>query len=76
MQAQARATDAKKRKASFDKVQEIVWEEAPFLYLVTKNSLSAISPAVRNAAPVVLHPQAYWNAERLYLAPEGGRGQP
>lgn len=69
MYAQASTTDANKRKAFFDKVQQIAWEEEPFIYLVNKDALSAISPAVENASPVVLRPQTYWNAERLYFAP-------
>src|SRR5208337_4835508 len=43
MRAQASTTDNKKRKEYFDRVQEIVAEQAPFLYLVNKNALSAIS---------------------------------
>ena len=68
MRAQASAPDRQKRKASFDRVQEIVSEQAPFLYLVTKNSLTAMSPSLRNAEPGVLRPQTYWNAETLMLA--------
>jgi peptide/nickel transport system substrate-binding protein len=70
MQAQASTMDRQKRKASFDRVQQIVWEEAPFIYLINKNSLAAISPAVHNATPVALRPQTYWNAEWLYLNTE------
>jgi peptide/nickel transport system substrate-binding protein len=70
MRAQASAADPKRRKASFDRVQEIVREEEPFLYLVYKNSLSAVSPAVHNASPAALRPQSYWNVERLSLTPE------
>lgn len=75
MRAQASTADPNKRKAYFDKVQQIVWEQAPFIYLVNKNALSAVSPALENAAPVVLRPQTYWNAENLYLAATkaGGR---
>jgi peptide/nickel transport system substrate-binding protein len=65
MRAQASIIDPQKRKASFDRVQEIVSEQAPFLYLVTKNSLAAVSPSLRNAAPGVLRPQTYWNVETL-----------
>src|ERR1700694_1994925 len=65
MRAQAASADAKKRKESFDRVQEIVVEQAPFIYLINKNALSAISTAVRDASPVILHPQTFWNAERL-----------
>ena len=65
MREQASALDLKKRKAAFDRVQEIVWEQAPFLYLVDKDALVAVSPSVQNAHPVVLQPQTFWNAEYL-----------
>ena len=65
MQAQASSADLKKRKESFDRVQEIVAEQAPFIYLMNRNGLSAISTNVQGANPVILAPQTYWNAERL-----------
>jgi len=67
MEAQASTVDRQKRKGAFDKVQEIVWEEAPFVYLVNKNALSALSPKLQNTAPAMIHPQTYWNAENLFL---------
>ncbi len=67
MRQQASSLDLKKRKAAFDRVQEIIWEEAPFLYLVNKNALVAISPQVQNAHPVPLDPKTFWNAEYLSL---------
>jgi peptide/nickel transport system substrate-binding protein len=70
MQAQGSELNPAKRKADFDKVQEIVSQEAPFLYLVTRNALIAVSPSLRNANPSVLRPQAVWNIEMLALAPE------
>ena len=70
MRAQNSANTPQKRKAYFDKVQEIVWEQAPFLYLVTKNALVAVAPTVRNANPSVLRPQALWNIEMLALGTE------
>jgi len=68
MRAQASTIDMQARKADFDRVQQIVAEQAPFLYLVTKNSLAALSPSVRNASPGVLRPQTYWNVENLIVA--------
>lgn len=65
MRAQASASDPKKRKASFDRVQEIAVEQAPFIYLVNRNALSAVAASVQGASPVILAPQTYWNAERL-----------
>jgi peptide/nickel transport system substrate-binding protein len=65
MRAQASASDPQRRKEAFDRVQEIVVEQAPFIFLINKNALSAVSSAVRGAAPVILSPQTYWNAEWL-----------
>ena len=65
MRAQASSADPKKRKESFDRVQEIVVEQTPFIYLVNRNALSAISARVQGASPVILVPQTYWNIERL-----------
>jgi peptide/nickel transport system substrate-binding protein len=65
MRAQGSAADPKKRKENFDRVQEIAVEQAPFIYLVNRNALSAISTNVQNASPVILVPQTYWNVEHL-----------
>lgn len=69
MLAQSAELAPRKRKALFDRVQEIVWEQAPFIYLVNPNTLCAINGRLKNVAPAVMRPQTYWNAERLYLAP-------
>jgi peptide/nickel transport system substrate-binding protein len=71
MRAQASATNLQRRKQIFDRVQELVAEQQPFIYLVHKNSLSAISNTVRGADPVALSPQTYWNIERISLLSEG-----
>ena len=52
MRAQASGVDANKRKASFDRVQEIAVEQVPFIYLVNRNSLSAVSANVQAAVTV------------------------
>ena len=57
--------DDRQRKKYFDRVQEIALEQSPFIYLVNRNALSAISPGVHGTSPVILVPQTYWNAERL-----------
>jgi len=68
MRAQASSTDLKRRKEAFDRVQEIVVEEQPFIFLINKNALSAASTAVHGAASVILSPQTFWNAERLTVS--------
>jgi peptide/nickel transport system substrate-binding protein len=65
MRAQAAETRPPQRKELFDQVQQIVWEQEPFIYLVTKHSLMAFSPQLRNMAPAALQPQAYWNIDQL-----------
>jgi len=65
MRAQASSADPKKRKESFDRVQEIAVEQAPFIYLVNRNALSAVAARVQGAAPVILVPQTFWNADQL-----------
>ncbi|KAA6460186.1 ABC transporter substrate-binding protein [Acidobacteria bacterium AB60] len=70
MREQASTLDAKKRKQDVDRVQEIVWEQQPFIYLVNKNALSAVSPNLHNVHPAVLRPQIYWNIDQLTLGNE------
>jgi peptide/nickel transport system substrate-binding protein len=69
MQEQASTLNEQQRKAKFDRVQQIVAEQQPFIYLINKDVLTAVSPAVVGAAPVVLNPQAFWNVETLRLRP-------
>jgi peptide/nickel transport system substrate-binding protein len=75
MQAQASASSFSKRKAAFDRVQEIVYEQAPFIYLVNKNALAAVSTSLKDEVPVVLRPQTYWNIERMSLNGEAVKGR-
>jgi peptide/nickel transport system substrate-binding protein len=70
MRRQASTLDDRRRKPLFDRVQQLVWEEAPFLYLVNRNALAAISPVLRNVQPAVLRPQILWNVDRLWIAPQ------
>jgi peptide/nickel transport system substrate-binding protein len=68
MRVQASTNDVKKRKEAFDRVQEIVVEQSPFIFLINKNALSAVSTTVHGASPVILSPQTYWNAEWLTVS--------
>lgn len=65
MRAQAASSNPTKRKEAFDRVQEIVVDEQPFIYLVNRDALSAVAANVHGASPVILAPQTYWNVERL-----------
>ncbi len=67
MKAQSVSTNPAQRKKYFDRVQEIVVQQEPFIYLVNRDALSAISPSVIGAHPVVLRPETFWNIEYLRL---------
>jgi peptide/nickel transport system substrate-binding protein len=67
MRAQASALGIKQRIADWDRVQEIVADQLPFIYLINKNALSVISPSLHGTQPVALRPQTYWNIDRLYF---------
>lgn len=70
MRTQASSLDMKKRKQAIDRAQEIVWQQEPFLYLVNKDAMSAVSTNLHNAHPSVLRPQVYWNIDQLTLGTE------
>jgi peptide/nickel transport system substrate-binding protein len=73
MKEQASTLDQNKRKQFFDRVQEIAWQQEPFIYLVNKNALSAVSTSIRNVHPVALRPQVYWNIDQLSITSEVAR---
>lgn len=69
MREQAAALTDKERKDKFDRVQHIVAEQQPFIYLINTDVLLAVSSNVAGAAPVVLNPPGFWNVETLRLGP-------
>lgn len=75
MREQASTLDRNKRKKYYDEVQQIVWEQEPFIYLINHDALSAISPAVQNAHPTILRPQVYWNIDELSLNQQVARSR-
>jgi peptide/nickel transport system substrate-binding protein len=68
MKAQASDPQPSRRKALFDRVQEIVWDQAPLLYLLNRDALVAVSPALGNVKPSVFYPRVLWNIDEIYLA--------
>jgi peptide/nickel transport system substrate-binding protein len=65
---QSSTLDETRRKALFDRVQQVAWDEAPLLYLVNRNALVAAARSLRNVEPSVLRPNILWNAERLWIS--------
>ncbi len=75
MRAQASTLDIKKRKQAVDRVQQIVWDQEPFIYLVNKDALSAFSNNLHNVHPVALRPQVYWNVDQLTVGTQLARSR-
>lgn len=67
MNVQAGSLKQSERKQAVDRVQQIVAEQQPFIYLVYPNALYAISPRLEGVQPAVLQPGLVWNVERLRL---------
>jgi len=67
MTLQATSRSSAERKTVIDRVQQIVADEEPFIYLVYPNALVAVSPRLAGAHPAVIEPEVWWNVERLHL---------
>ena len=67
MREQAYAADGSKRKALFDRVQEIVSREAPIVYLLNRNALVAARPELAQLKPSALAPRLVWNIDEIQL---------
>jgi peptide/nickel transport system substrate-binding protein len=72
MLAQAATADYRARKKSFDRVQEIMREQEPVVYLLNPNSLSAVSKQVTGVKPTAFFPHTFWDTEHLTVKPAGG----
>jgi peptide/nickel transport system substrate-binding protein len=67
MNLQASSLKEAERKQAVDRVQQIVADQQPFIYLVYPNALYAISPRLDGVQPAVLEPGLVWNVESLRL---------
>jgi peptide/nickel transport system substrate-binding protein len=67
MQQQMVTLDYAKRKQLYDRVQQLIAENVPFIFLATPNILVGADQRVGNFAPAVLDPYALWNADELYV---------
>jgi peptide/nickel transport system substrate-binding protein len=65
MRFQASSPLQSDRKIAMDRVQQIVADWQPFIYLVYPNVLQAISPQLRGVSPSIHSPGPVWNIEFL-----------
>ena len=67
MKVQASSTQDSVRKQAVDRVQQIVADQQPFIYLVYPNVLVAVSARLAGVRPAVLEPNLVWNIDSLQL---------
>ena len=67
MEQQLVARTFEERKKSFDRVQQLLEENQPFIFLASPDILVAAKNNIGNLQPVVLEPYVLWNAEALFL---------
>ena len=70
MQQQLSTLDAGKRKGLFDRVQTILAEQVPFVFLAAPHILVAARGDLANFQPAVLDHYTLWNADQLYFTPQ------
>ncbi|MFY9905158.1 MAG: ABC transporter substrate-binding protein [Terriglobales bacterium] len=67
MQQQMVTLDYAKRKQLYDRAQQLIAENLPFIFLGTPNILAGANSRVGNFHPAVLDPYTLWNADELYV---------
>jgi peptide/nickel transport system substrate-binding protein len=67
MRQQMVATDYAKRKQLYDRAQQIIADNLPFIFLGTPNILAGADARVGNFHPASLDPYTLWNSDQLYV---------
>jgi len=75
MQQQLVTLDVGERKRLYDRVQAIIGENQPFIFLATPNVLVGARSDLANFQPSVLDHYTLWNVEQLYFKPQGTSGR-
>jgi peptide/nickel transport system substrate-binding protein len=75
MELQLDAPSYEQRKKLFDRVQEILAENQPMIFLASPDILAGAKKSVGNFHPAVLEPYVLWNVEQLYFRNAPGNGR-
>jgi peptide/nickel transport system substrate-binding protein len=67
MEQQLTVVDQHQRKKLYDRVQEILAENQPMIFLASPDVLAGAKSTIGNFHPAVLEPYILWNVEQLYL---------
>ena len=66
MEQQLTTTGAAQRKKLYDRVQEILAERQPMIFLASPNVLVGAKKSIGNFHPAVVEPYVLWNVDQLY----------
>ena len=72
MRRQMSAGSVRERKTMFDRVQALLAEHEPMIFLASPNILVAAKPALENFTPAILPHYALWNVDELYWRAASG----
>ena len=67
MEQQLAAPSFEQRKKLYDRVQQILAEKQPMIFLASPDILTGAKNTIGNFQPAVLEPYVLWNVEQLYL---------
>lgn len=76
MEQQLAAPSFEPRKKSFDRVQELLAENQPMIFLASPDILAGAKNSMGNFHPAVLEPYVLWNVEQLYFKDAPGNSRP
>jgi len=72
MRSQMSARSIAERKKMFDRVQALLAEHEPMIFLASPNILVAAKPTLENFTPAILPHYALWNVDELYWRAASG----
>jgi peptide/nickel transport system substrate-binding protein len=73
MQKQLVTLNYQQRKKIYDRVQEILAQELPMIYLASPNILVGAQENLGNFHPAIIEQYTFWNAEELFWHPPAGK---
>jgi peptide/nickel transport system substrate-binding protein len=71
MESQMTTTDYATRKKLYDRVQELVAQNLPLVFLLSPDILVGAQSTVGNFRPGILDPYALWNVDEQFVRPTG-----
>ena len=75
MEQQLEAPRYEQRKKAFDRVQEILADNQPMIFLASPDILVGAKNSIGNFHPAALEPYVLWNVEQLYFRSTSGSGR-